>query len=115
MARKLSKRYRSRKGKKSRKSNRKHRRTRKIRGGNQKIYVSIHPSALGVHGDKEWSKNIIINADKPIVPKLVSKLLIENQTGIDIDEKIAEIIVSIKDSDKLIKPYYGKMITSKIE
>jgi hypothetical protein len=114
MARKLSKRYRSRKDKKSRKRIRKHK-TRKIRGGNQKVYVSIHPSALGVHGDKEWSKNIIINANKPIVSKLVSKLLIENESGIDIDEKIAEIIVSIKDSDKLLKPYYGKMITSKIE
>lgn len=119
MLRKLSKKYRKRrKDKKSRKhvrkNVRKNKRTRKIRGGIAKVHVSIHPSALGVRGDKEWSKNIIVNADKPIVPKLVSNLLIENESGIDIDEKIAEIIVSIKDSDKLINPYYGKMITSKI-
>lgn len=97
-----------------RKINMKKKNTRKIRGGIQKVYISVQPSALGVRGAKEWSNNVIANADKPIVPKLVSKVIVDNDSGIDIDERIAEIIGSLKDSDKLLKPMHGKMLTSTI-
>jgi hypothetical protein len=52
--------------------------------------------------------------EKPIVAKLLSKVYIDNEPSVDIDEKIAEIIGSINDSDKLARPIYGKMLTSEI-
>jgi hypothetical protein len=102
-------------------------RTRKNIGGSRQVYLSIQPSALGVRGDKEWNEKAWINnvrsqevfsedsvVKKPIVAKLLSKVYIDNEPSVDIDEKIAEIIGSINDSDKLAKPIYGKMLTSEI-
>ena len=96
------------------KNSRRRKITQKIRGGIQKVYISVQPSALGVRGEKEWSNNVITNADKPYVPKLISKISIDNESGYDIDERIAEIVVSIKDSKKLMTPFHRKMITSEI-
>ncbi len=88
--------------------------TRKNVGGSQEVYLTIQPTALGVRSEREWLKNKIENVEKPVVPKLLSKISIINSSSIDIDEKIAEIIESIKNSDKLIKPIHGKMMTSDI-
>lgn len=51
---------------------------------------------------------------KPVVSKLLSKVSIVNGSSIDIDEKMAEIIESIKNSDKLGRPIHSKMMTSDI-
>jgi hypothetical protein len=105
----------SSKSKKMRKINIRRRKiTQKFRGGLQKVYITVQPSALGVRGEREWSDNVIVNADKPYVPKLSSKVFIDNDSGIDIDERIAEIVGSVKDSVKMMTPYHRKMMTSEI-
>jgi hypothetical protein len=115
MIKKVVLKYKSRKNKKrSRKHLKRRRITHKIRGGVQKVYISVQPTALGVRGAKEWSNNVIENADKPFVHRLTSKVLIDNDSGIDIDERIAEIVGSLKDSDSLMAPFHRKMITSEI-
>ena len=90
-------------------------RTRKNNGGSQEVYLTIQPTALGIRGEREWndlSGNPVLK--RPVVSKLVSKVSIVNGSSIDIDEKMAEIIESIKNSDKLVKPIHGKMMTSEI-
>jgi hypothetical protein len=115
MSKKTNLKSKSRKAKKRSKKNLRSRKvTKKTHGGLQKVYVLVQPTALGVRGEKEWSRNIIVNADRPLVPKLTSRILIDNDSSIDIDERIAEIVESIKDSDKLIKPLHRKMITTEI-
>lgn len=93
-------------------------RTRKNNGGSQEVYLTIQPTALGIRSEREWESiekdDKIKIAERPVVPKLVSKVSIVNGSSIDIDEKIAEIIEGITNSDKLIKPIYGKMMTSEI-
>jgi hypothetical protein len=103
----------SKKNKKNRNQNLIRRRTQKIRGGLQNVYISVQPTALGVRGAREWSNNEIVNADKPYVPKLTSKVLIDYD-GMDVDERIAEIVGSIKDSDNLMRPLHRKMISAEI-
>lgn len=100
--------------KRSKKNLRRRKVTQKTHGGLQKVYVLVQPTALGVRGEKEWSRNIVVNADRPRVPKLTSRILMDSDSSIDIDERIAEIVGSIKDSDKLIKPLHRKMITTEI-
>ena len=90
-------------------------RARKNIGGSQEVYLTIQPTALGIRGEREWndlSGNPVLK--RPVVSKLVSKVSIVNGSSIDIDEKMAEIIESIKNSDKLVKPIHGKMMTSEI-
>lgn len=91
-----------------------HKKTRKILGGIQKIYVSVQPSALGIREAREWKKYDDGIANRHNVPKLLSKVTIENETGFDVDERIAEIIESIKGSDKLLSPIHGKLLTTTI-
>lgn len=116
---KMSKKCSTSKRNRSKKISRRNKKTRKIRGGIQKVYMSIQPSALGIRGEKEWVENKPneqkFEIVKPIVPKLVSKIFIDNESSVDIDEKLAEIVGSIKYSDSLIKPLYVQMLTSKIE
>ena len=81
-------------------------RTRKNIGGSQEVYLTIQPSALGIRDEREWkNKNYIDNDEKPItrpvVSKLVSKISIINSPSIDIDEKMAEMIESIENTDKV--------------
>ena len=90
-------------------------RTRKNIGGSQEVYLTIQPTALGVRGDREWLEHgRKKNVERPVIPKLLSKVSIINGSSIDIDEKIAEMIESIQHSDKLIKPIHSKMMTSDI-
>lgn len=94
-------------------------RTRKNIGGSQEVYLTIQPSALSIRDEREWeNKKYIDNDEKPItrpvVSKLVSKISIINSPSIDIDEKMAEMIESIKNTDKVVRPIYSKMMTSEI-
>ena len=98
-------------------------RTRKNIGGSQEVYLTIQPTALGIRGEREWGEKMEkhkydgIDDDRitrPIVSKLLSKVTIVNGPSIDIDEKMAEIIESIKNSDKLVRPIHSKMMTSEI-
>ena len=90
-------------------------RARKNIGGSQEVYLTIQPTALGIRGEREWndlSGNSVLK--RPVVSKLLSKVSIVNGSSIDIDEKMAEIIESIKNSDKLGRPIHSKMMTSEI-
>ena len=90
-------------------------RARKNIGGSQEVYLTIQPTALGIRGEREWndlSGNPVLK--RPVVSKLLSKVSIVNGSSIDIDEKMAEIIESIKNSDKLGRPIHSKMMTSEI-
>ena len=116
--------YMRRTKKKSIKNKKQERKTRRIKrrirprkniGGSQEVYLTIQPTALGIRGEREWNKlsgNPVLK--KPIVSKLLSKVSIVNGSSIDIDEKMAEIIESIKNSDKLGRPIHSKMMTSDI-
>jgi hypothetical protein len=116
--------YMRRTKKKSIKIKKRERKTRRIKrrirprkniGGSQEVYLTIQPTALGIRGEREWNKlsgNPVLK--KPIVSKLLSKVSIVNGSSIDIDEKMAEIIESIKNSGKLGRPIHSKMMTSDI-
>ena len=121
--------YMRRTKKKSSKNNKIERKTRRIKrrirtrknrarkniGGSQEVYLTIQPTALGIRGEREWndlSGNPVLK--RPVVSKLLSKVSIVNGSSIDIDEKMAEIIESIKNSDKLGRPIHSKMMTSEI-
>jgi hypothetical protein len=104
---------RERKVRKTRRIKRRNR-TRKNIGGSQEVYLTIQPTALGIRGEREWLKNEKENVERPVVPKLQSKVSIVNSPSIDIDEKIAEIIESRKNWADLVKPIHGKMMTSDI-
>ena len=116
--------YMRRTKKKSIKIKKRERKTRRIKrrirprkniGGSQEVYLTIQPTALGIRGEREWIKlsgNPVLK--KPVVSKLLSKVSIVNGTSIDIDEKMAEIIESIKNSAKLERPIHSKMMTSDI-
>lgn len=112
--RRATKRRSIRRKKQGRKSMKRCKASRKTQGGVQKLYVTIQPSALGLREDREWNQNGTKYTDKHNVTKLVSKVFIDNETGIDIDERIAEMVEGIKNSDELLKPIHGKMLTATI-
>lgn len=89
-------------------------RCKKTQGGTQKVLISVQPSALGLREDREWLVNNVEHADKHNVSKLVSKVFTDNESSIDIDERLAEIIEGYKNSDKLLRPVHGKLLTTTI-
>lgn len=86
---------------KNKKKNRNKTRNRKKKGGDKKVIkVIVKPSALYVNDNKHILENKQRVVSSIIVPEL----------GIDIDEKLAQIIKS-RENDKTI-PYYERKIVT---